>query len=143
MRSADGGATWARADAGFRDGTNRGYAVNQLALSRTGVLYAATERGVWRTTGPAVVGEAAPEAEASAFGVSVSPNPAGGRVEVSVTGSGGVPVRVVVLDALGREVAVVSEGAGSVDVSAWPSGVYVVRAEAGGRVASARLVVAR
>ena len=60
------------------------------------------------------------------------------------------PVRVVVVHPLGREVAVVLDGAAPagervavVDTSAWPAGVYVVRAEASGRVASARLVVAR
>jgi hypothetical protein len=59
-------------------------------------------------------------------------------------------VRVAVVDALGREVAVVLAGeapAGErtvgVDVSAWPVGVYVVRASAGTRTATARLVVAR
>jgi hypothetical protein len=150
MRSTDGGATWSRADEGFRDGSNRGYAVNEFALSRTGVLYAATERGVWRTTTAVVAGEAGADEAAGEVGVSVHPNPAGGRVEVVVTLAESGPVRVVVLDALGREVALVLRGdvpagerAFNVDTSSWPAGVYVVRATAGASVASARLVVAR
>jgi hypothetical protein len=149
MRSLDGGATWERADTGFRDGTNRGYRVNQLRLSRAGVLHAATERGVWRTTTAVVAGEPLPGASPE-VGVSVRPNPAGSHVEVVVSLAKEGPVRVVVLDALGREVAVVlddeapaGEQAVGVDVSSWPAGVYVVRVEVGGRVSSARLVVAR
>ena len=144
VRSLDGGTTWARADAGFG-----GWSVNSLSLSRTGVLYAATERGVWRTTTAVVSGEASP-VEASGVAVSVRPNPAGGRVEVVVSLAVAQTVRVVVLDALGREVAVVLDGTASqgetavgVDTGSWPAGVYVVRATAGTRVASARLVVAR
>jgi hypothetical protein len=150
VRSVDGGTTWSRADAGFRDGTGRGYAVNQFALSRTGVLYAATTRGVWRTTTAVVAGEAGPNGAPGGVGVSVRPNPAGGRVEVVVSLAEAGLIRVVVLDALGREVAVVLDGEGPageravpVDTSGWPAGVYVVRVEAGGRVSSARLVVAR
>ena len=149
MRSTDGGVTWARADAGFRDASGRGYRVNQLRLSRTGVLYAATERGVWRTTAAVVASEAAP-AEAAEIGVSVRPNPAGGRVEVVLTLAAAGPVRVAVVDALGREVALVLDGAAragetvaAVETGAWPAGVYVVRVVAGSQTAAARLVVAR
>ncbi|HEX8385515.1 MAG TPA: sialidase family protein, partial [Rubricoccaceae bacterium] len=109
MRSADGGATWSRADAGFDGGDGRGYRMYQLVLARDGRLYAATDRGVWRTTGPAVAGEGGPS-QAPEVGVSVRPNPAGGRVEVVVTLAEAGPVRVSVLDALGREVAVVLDG---------------------------------
>ena len=149
MRSTDGGQTWARADAGFRDATGQGYRVNQLKLSRTGVLYAATERGVWRTTTAVVAGEASP-VEASGVAVSVRPNPAGGRVEVVVSLAEAGPVRAVVVDGQGREVAVVLDGASAagervvaVDTGSWPAGVYVVTVTSRGRVASARLVVAR
>ena len=82
--------------------------------------------------------------------VSVRPNPSQGHVEVMLSLAEAKDVRVVVFDALGREVAVVLAGpvaagerALSVDTSAWPIGVYVVRVVAGGRTASARLVVAR
>ena len=60
------------------------------------------------------------------------------------------PVRVAVVDALGREVAVVLDGAAPagetvapVETGAWPAGVYLVRAVVPGRLATARLVVAR
>ena len=153
MRSNDGGATWVRADAGFRDASNRGYAVDQFALARDGRLYAATTRGAWRTVTSAVAAEAAPAA-ASEVGVSVRPNPASGRVEVVLSlGSAGM-ARVAVVDALGREVAVVLDGpvaagerVAAVETGAWPAGVYVVRVTVrgvgGAQAATARLVVAR
>lgn len=103
----------------------------------------------YRTAATFVAGEASPEGP-DALGLSVRPNPAGGRVEVVVTLAAAGPVRVVVLDALGREVAVVLDGeapsgerAVSVDTSRWPAGVYVVRATAGTHVATARLTVVR
>ncbi|HEX8298068.1 MAG TPA: T9SS type A sorting domain-containing protein, partial [Rubricoccaceae bacterium] len=103
----------------------------------------------FRTVAPFVAGEAGPGA-APGVGVAVRPNPASGRAEVAITLAEAGPVRVAVVDALGREVAVVLAGeapAGErtvgVDVSAWPVGVYVVRASAGTRTATARLVVAR
>ena len=149
MRSADGGATWARADAGFRNAQGWGYAVSQLAVSRTGVLYAATFRGVWRTM-TAVVAEEAPPSASPEVGLSVRPNPASGRAEVVVTLAEAGAVRVAVFDAQGREVAVAFDGAlGAgeravpVETGAWPAGVYVVRVSGGGGEASARLVVAR
>ena len=145
VRSTDGGATWAVAGLGYAGG-----GVSQLILSRTGALYAASDGGVWRTRGPAVAvaGEAAPEA--AGLSMLVRPNPSQGRAEVVVALGQTQDVRAVVFDALGREVAVVLSGpvaAGEralfVDTSAWPAGVYVVRVVAGGRTASARLVVAR
>ncbi len=106
----------------------------------------------FRTVDPltfAVAGEASPEAP-ERVGVSVRPNPAGGRVEVVLNAAEAGAARVVVVDALGREVAVVVDGAVSagetvraVETGAWPAGVYVVRALVGGQTATARLVVAR
>ena len=151
MRSVDGGVTWARADAGFDAGDGRGYRVNELRLGRDGRLYAATQRGVWRTTAPVVADEASPVDELG-VAVSVRPNPAGGRVEVVVSLAAAQAVRVVVLDALGREVAVVLDGAASagdrtmgVDTASWPAGVYVLQAtsESGRTSASSRFTVVR
>ncbi|HEX9951680.1 MAG TPA: T9SS type A sorting domain-containing protein [Rubricoccaceae bacterium] len=94
-----------------------------------------------------VASEAAPDA--SAVRLALAPNPAGGVSTLSLVQPAAGPVRVVVSDALGREVAVLHDGlAGAtlglrVDTSAWPAGVYVVRAEAGEGHISARLVVAR
>ena len=98
----------------------------------------------FRTVDPfAVAGEAAPEASAR-VGVSVRPNPAGGRVEVVLNVAEAGAARVVVVDALGREVAVVLNGAVSsgecvvsVETGTWPAGVYVVHASVGGQTASA------
>lgn len=146
VRSTDGGVTWEVAGTGYPGG-----GVNQLILARTGALYAATDRGVWRTTGPAftVAGETSP-AEAPPFSVSVRPNPAGGRAEVVLSLSEAQAVRVSVFDVQGREVAVLLDGSATagerrlgVDTSAWPAGVYVVRVSAGAEVMSARLTVAR
>ena len=96
-----------------------------------------------------VAGEVFPST-ASALGVSVWPNPVGGRVAVGLTLAEAGPVRVVVVDALGRRVAVLHDGplgAGAqtvgADAAGWPPGVYAVRVEASGRVATARLVVVR
>jgi hypothetical protein len=128
-----------------------GYSVNAFALSRAGVLYAATSNGIWRTTAPvrAVAAEAAPNA-APEIGVSVSPNPTSGHVQVAVSLVAAGPAHVVVLDVLGREVAVVldevapqGETTVGVDTGGWPAGVYVVRATAGAHTAVVRLVVAR
>ncbi len=149
MRSEDGGATWSRADAGYRTAEGWGYGAGRLVLSRTGVLYAATDRGVWRTTASVVGAESGP-AEASGLGVAVRPNPASGRVAVRLTLDAAAEVRVSVVDALGREVAVVLDGpqpagetVASVETGAWPVGLYVVRASSGARHVSARLIVAR
>ncbi len=103
----------------------------------------------FRTVLPVVAGEAEPEASES-LGVSVRPNPAGGRVEVVLRVAEAGAARVVVVDALGREVVVVLDGAvpagetvRALETGGWPVGVYVVRALVGSQSASTRLVVAR
>ena len=151
MRSLDAGQTWHRADAGFDAGDGRGHRVLQLVLSRTGVLYAATEYGVWRTTAPVVASEAMPTPGAvPGVRVAVRPNPASGRTTVAVTLVAAGPVRVVVLDVRGREMAVAFDGslpAGErevgVETGGWPAGMYFVRATAGAESATVRLTVAR
>ena len=151
MRSLDAGQTWHRADAGFDAGDGRGHRVLQLVLSRTGVLYAATEYGVWRTTAPVVASEALPTPGAvPGVRVAVRPNPASGRTTVAVTLVAAGPVRVVVLDVRGREMAVAFDGslpAGErevgVETGGWPAGMYFVRATAGAESATVRLTVAR
>ena len=70
------------------------------------------------------------------------PNPARGVVRLAVTGAE-APVSVRVADVLGREVARAEGGEVVLDVRAWAPGVYVVRAEAGGAVATRRITVAR
>ncbi len=145
VRSADGGLTWEEVATGYS-----GWAVNNLAVGRDGRLYMVTDGGAWRTVDPiAVAVEVSPEAS-ERVGVSVRPNPASGRVAVVLNVVEAGTARVVVVDALGREVAVVLAGAVaagetalSVETGAWPAGVYVVRASVGNQSASARLVVAR
>ena len=87
----------------------------------------------------------------SGLSLSAIPNPVGtrgGTVRVVLPQTG--PVRLSVVDALGREVAVLLDGvrpAGAhevpLDTSGLTAGVYVVRLVAGGSVASTRLIVAR
>ena len=115
-------------------------------------LGGATPGWSFRTAEPmtfTVAGEAEPEAS-ERVGVSVRPNPASGRVEITLTQAEAASVRVVVVDVRGREVAVVWDGerasgtgAFGVDTSRWPAGVYVVRARVGGRASTARFTVVR
>ena len=98
--------------------------------------------------GGAVAGEAGAVPEAAvALGVP-APNPARGRVRLAVTLAAAGDARVTVVDALGRQVAVLLDGAvgaGRTDVS-WDAaraapGVYVVRLRAATGEASRRVVV--
>ena len=107
---------------------------------------------MYRTAEPfAVASEVEPAPAAPArVGVTVRPNPAGGRVEIVLTAAEARDVRVVISDALGRDVAVVLDGPVTqgervvgVETASWPAGVYVVRATSGGQMATARLVVVR
>ena len=90
------------------------------------------------------------EAEAPpALSVSAYPNPAHERLAVSVEVPAPGAVTVAVYDLLGREVAVLHEGAApagplalTLDTSSLPAGVYVVRVQGTGAVAAARVVVA-
>ncbi len=159
MRSADLGQTWARADAGFEGYTgiqiptpaSFGWRVRRFALSRTGVLYAATDRGVWRTTAPVVSGEAWPTPASVGLSLSVAPNPSRGPVTLSLSARETQRVRVVVSDVTGREVWAgeawaTPEGASvAVYASSWASGVYVARASVGRHTehVTARFTVAR
>jgi hypothetical protein len=92
----------------------------------------------------------APPVSPSGLSLSVRPNPSDGRVTVEMVTDAPETVRVSVLDALGREVAVVYEGGVSdrlalpVETAGLSPGVYVVRASAAGRAdATARFTVAR
>ena len=96
-----------------------------------------------------VADEGGPEGAAVSLGAP-QPNPATARAAFDVAASG--PVRVSVVDVLGREVALVFEGALatgeprrlSVDTSGFAAGVYAVRLDAGrAGVRVRRLVVVR
>ena len=97
--------------------------------------------------GGAVAAEGAPEAEMS---LSVAPNPARAASVVTLTLPGAADVRVAVYDALGREVALLTEaslGVGRHEVAfeadRMPAGVYVVRAAIGADVRTAAVTVVR
>ena len=90
--------------------------------------------------------EGAPEARLSL--VLAGPNPVTSATTIRVAAAAGEAVRVDVVDALGRRVALLHEGpaparALRLDASALPAGVLTVRALAGRSVATRRLVVAR
>ena len=161
-QTTDAGETWrviGRAPAMTDPGVQRFTNVGVAEMGPDGRLYIGVSRpgplpGEWlyRTVEPfAVAGEAGPApVEASGVGVLVRPNPASGRVSVVLSLAEAGPVRVAVVDALGREVALVLDGAGAagetvvgVETGAWPAGLYLVRAVVPGRLVVARLVVAR
>lgn len=97
--------------------------------------------------------EIAPEAESSALPEAVSlhaayPNPFAARTMLGFTLTEAGPVRLVVYDALGREIARLvdatreaGEHTVAFDASHLPSGTYVVRLEAGGAVQTQRLTL--
>ena len=129
--SGDGGRTWAplgpeppwlgeRPPEGAcnpvcPEGAWPGWGAQLLRVDREGRVWAGTGNGVWRTTGPAwaVAEEGGPPEEPASVGVSVWPNPAGGRATVTVALAIPADVRVSVVDAVGRVVAVVPRWAGA------------------------------
>ena len=96
-----------------------------------------------------VAGE--PAAPAAAAALTVTPSPAGpAGATVRYTLAAPARARVSVLDALGREVAVLADGDAAagphdvrLDARGLPPGIYVVRLAAGGAVAGARVPVVR
>jgi mannose/cellobiose epimerase-like protein (N-acyl-D-glucosamine 2-epimerase family) len=88
-----------------------------------------------------------PPAGPAAFALeAAAPNPFAGRIRLSYVLDHPLPVRLSVLDLLGREVAVLAEGpqpAGRhpavLEADGLPSGVYLVRLEGGGRVLTQRV----
>lgn len=90
-----------------------------------------------------------PSAVGQALTLSVGPNPTSGSATAWLSLGEALRAEVSVYDLLGRRVWRQEGplGAGpqtvALDASAWAPGLYVVRVEAGGSVASARLIVAR
>lgn len=90
----------------------------------------------------------APPTEAPRRGLAAFPNPARGATTLRFTATG--PTRLVLLDMLGRTVAVMLDGETGtgertvrVDTARLPAGVYVARLDAGGETTTARLTVVR
>jgi hypothetical protein len=82
------------------------------------------------------------------FAFGVAPNPATTTAKVTIDLPEAAAVKVSLYDLSGRRVAtvvnrVLSEGknAAALDVGGMPAGVYILRLEAGGRVAAKRLAV--
>jgi PKD repeat protein len=107
-----------------------------------------TTRFVLSMTGTAV--EDAPSGSPEVLSLAAYPNPAAQTVRLRVGVPAAGPLRVTLYDALGRQMVVVADArrpAGrhevAVQVSGLPSGVYVVRAEAGGRSVTQTLTVVR
>jgi hypothetical protein len=104
------------------------------------------------TVTPATDAEGDPEggAEPAAFRLSAYPNPSGGEATVALSLRERAEVRVALYDVLGREVAVLADGAVEagahrlvLDAAALAPGTYLVRATAGGRVRAHRITVVR
>ena len=98
---------------------------------------------------PVIVAESAVPAERES-GIAVAPNLSRGAATLTFHLDAAGPARLVLLDALGRTVAVLADGeqaAGEhtvrVDTSRLPAGVYVARLDAGGDVRAQRLTVVR
>ena len=96
----------------------------------------------------AVSSEGGPAGRPAGVSVSVGPNPSRGRARVALSGAvGAEPVRVVVLDVRGREVAVVWDGPAAGGASwalpALAPGAYAVRAETAAGAATAWITVVR
>lgn len=148
VRSEDGGRTWTDVGEGYG-----GWRVRSLTVGPEGRVYAATDVGVWRTTEPVypVAGEPAPvPPEAGGLGLSVRPNPTCGAAVVVLELASPERVRVSVVDAGGREVAVAWDGPAAdgqrvgLDTAGWAAGAYRVRVTAAsGAGTSAGLTVLR
>ena len=136
-------------------GIDQGPILLMIENERTGAIWDSfmthpdVQRGLERAGFERVTsGEDGPEAALTLAPPVPNPTASGVRLAFSTSAAG--PVRLAVYDVLGREVAVLVEGArpagehvAAWDASAAASGVYVVRLRAGGAVRSRTLVVAR
>ncbi len=131
-------------------GPNVGTAV---ATSTVMVAVTASARAAGTASWTLAEAEAWPTAAAATTApteVSVYPNPLAGQAQIAFSLDAPTEVRLAVYDVLGREVAVLADGqvdagshAATFDAAELPSGVYLVRLEAGGQVTSHRVTVVR
>jgi hypothetical protein len=106
---------------------------------------------LWRVTPASNVATERGEAVPEGFTLHAPyPNPAAGRATLTYALDATAEVTLSVYDALGRRVAVLADGvqapgeyAAELDGSALPSGVYLVRLEAGAQQATKRVVLHR
>ena len=126
---------------------------NMLSFVR-GPLYYSFSNFKLEPTGPSDIGELIVSneggLEASALGLGVFPNPSAGALRVRFALGAAADVSLRVFDATGREVAslveapmAAAEHTVEADLGGLAAGVYVVRLEAAGDVATARLAVVR
>lgn len=158
-RTVDGGQTWQAVGRMPLSVSGSSHIAMHAILGPDGHVWVATIRTgssfenayVFRSTEPLsaafVVSSEAPPV-APSVGLSVRPNPSGGRPEVRLTLDAASRVRVTVVDAAGRTVAVLHDGlAGAAGAWSVPAGlapgVYVARAETAGGVRSVRFSIAR
>ena len=161
--TTDGGETWTRIGRvpGIMTHPDQHVTrVRTVEVGPDGRLYAGTSRSgnkaswSYRSRGRVaeamqpVAREAEPEVPAS-VAVSVWPNPTGGAVTVALSLASPQVVRVSVVDALGRELGVLHDGAATdgqrfgIDTGGWPTGSYTVRVMTEAGQASAGLMVVR
>ncbi len=115
----------------------------------TGAQRSAKE-GAWSTTAAGWGQGGSASGTGSAAAVTVSPNPFAERAEVAFALDTPGEVSLVVYDVRGRAVAGLASGAFgagahavALEAGTWPSGVYVWRLVAGGRVETGRVTVVR
>jgi hypothetical protein len=130
--------------------------MDDVLVGPDGRLYAGTTRSgdaegwVWRTTGPVVTAAEPGSPDQTRMVLEVAPNPFRGGAEVALTLREPSWVRLAVFDVLGREVAVLADGpmtagthALAFDGVRLQAGVYIVRVEAVGTVASRTVTLVR
>lgn len=147
LRSSDAGATWESFGGGlplWSASTSRdGASLTSIVVSSHGRLFVGTGGyGVYRNTIPAGVGRSTAGDRTAAMGLACAPNPFGSVGTVTFTLDHPSPVRITLVDALGREVAGVADGHFDAGEHAVPltgarlaAGVYFCRLAAGDRTA--------
>ena len=133
----------------IRDNTAPGEYFLILVADDLGTIRETDEANNARATALTVLAPVAAEGSAArALALTAAPNPAAGAAAVRWSVPAAGDVRVTVVDALGRRVAVLADGphAAGDYAAEWAApapGLYVVRAEAGGDLVSHRLTVVR
>jgi len=150
LRSSDGGDTWRSIAEWPR---TRRESRHPLLIGRQGYVYTGVRnRGVFRSSEPAIstARDPAPQASSGFALDPAHPNPFRQRATIPFTLSQAARVTLTAYDVLGRRVAEVASeryAAGTHEVT-WnagelPSGVYVLRLKANGRVATRSVTVVR
>lgn len=148
LRSLDGGQTWEPFVSGLPEAA---YSVDALTLGPDGRLYAGVSFwSVYRTAEPVTSASEPPPSVGAFILHAPSPNPFASWTTLGYELPVASPVRLVLYDVLGREVAVLVDGyveAGrheaTLDGAHLPSGTYLVWLEAMGGVQTRRVTLVR